>query len=830
MNNILKNCNLPIVDVLPDINKALTTNNRLIVNAPPGAGKSTIVPLALLQEPWLKGQKILMLEPRRLAAKTIAIRMAELMGEKVGETVGYRIRFEHRISSNTHIEVLTEGILTRMLQSDNALEGVGAIIFDEFHERSIFADVALALSLESQSILRPDLRLLVMSATLDIPQLQEKIQAPIVESAGRQYPIDITYIDRHDEFSIPELVAQTVKEVYDNKKGDILAFLPGEGEIKRCEEILKMQLKDAAILPLYGQLPHHRQQMALRPHPKGLRKIVLATAIAETSLTIEGVSNVVDCGWERSAVFDSRSGLPRLQTLEITQDAAQQRAGRAGRLGPGYAVRMWHKAKQHQLLEHRPPEIENADLCSLVLDLAAWGTTDPNTLMWVSPPPKGAVFQAKETLKSLNALDENDKITAHGQEIHHLPCHPRIAHLLLMAKKEGMQDLACDLAALVEERDPMNKETGIDINIRIETLRRQRCDKRLSQPFSRIEKIAASYRKLLNIKENNATFDPYETGLLLVYAFPERIAFAQPGNNALFKLSSGAYAMAHHKDDLAYESWLAIAHMNLHEKRGRIFLAAPLNPKDLLPLLQEREHITWDSKEGELISETQLRIGALILKRTPLRNVNKKLKTLKMCEVLKKDGAHLLNFDEEVQQWQNRVNSLRQWNKKEDFPEVTTTKLMDTVEVWLAPYLDKVWNAQDLKKLPLSEILKNSLDWEQQQLLDKLAPEYITVPSSSKIKISYQENASAPVLAVRLQEMFGLAHTPTINQGKMPLLLHLLSPGFKPWQVTSDLDSFWNNTYYEIRKEGKRRYPKHAWPDDPWTEQAISGVPRKKRK
>jgi len=514
-------------------------------------------------------------------------------------------------------------------------------------------------------------------------------------------------------------------------------------------------------------------------------------------------------------------------TTEITLDAAQQRAGRAGRLGPGYCIRLWSKGKHHQLVEHRKPEIESADLTSLVLDLAAWGTTNPDDLLWLTAPPKGAVYQAKETLQSLNAIDDDESITEHGRQMHRLPCHPRIAHMLLVAKEHNMQHLACDIAALIEERDPLNKEDGIDINIRIELLRRQRRDGKLTRAMQRIEKIAESYRRILRIEANNKSFDPYETGLLLSMAFPERIACARPGNNAQFQLSNGAYAMAHHSDDLAHESWLAIAHMNLREKNGRIFLAAPLNPVDLAPMLKSRDHIFWDSKEGELVAEEQLRIGSIILRSTPIRDVDLEDKISAICKVLKKDGAHLLNFDKAVTQWQNRIISLQQWNDETAFPEVSTPQLLAKVEDWLSPYLEKVKNANDLKKLPLDKILISSLDWQQQQELDHLAPESIKVPSGSMIKLDYQENASAPVLAVRIQELFGLAQTPTVNNGKNAVLLHLLSPGFKPLQVTSDLNSFWNNAYYEVKKECKRRYPKHAWPEDPWKEQAIRGVKRK---
>lgn len=808
------------MEVLPEIQEKLSENNRLIIHAPPGAGKSTLVPLALLDADFVAGRKIIMLEPRRLAAKSIAVRMAELIGEKVGERVGYRIRFEQKISEKTQIEVVTEGILTRMLQSDNALEEVAVVLFDEFHERSIFADLSLALCVESQQVLRPDLRLVLMSATLDIPELQTRLNAPLVESLGRAFPVEVDYIDRYDQGMIPEMMAQSVLEVLSDKPGDILAFLPGEGEIKRCETLLRAQLDEVALYPLYGQLSWHKQQQALRPHPHGKRKVVLATAIAETSLTIDGVQNVIDCGFERYAEFDTRSGLPRLQTQEITRDAAQQRAGRAGRLGPGYALRLWSKGKHLQLQSHRKAEIENADLCALMLDLAAWGVSEPEELLWVSVPPRGAVLQARDTLIALGAINEKGNITKHGKALHRLPCHPRIANMLLRASEHEMQDLACDIAALIEERDPMRAEAGIDINLRVEVLRRQRQDKRLNKAFGRIAKVAQSYRAMLGVKENNTTYDVYESGFLLVLAFPERIAFAQEGNKAQFKLSNGAFAIADRNDDLAYESCLAIAHMNLREKQGKIFLAAPLNPQDLQPMVQEQEMYYWDTQLDEFVAEIQLRIGALVLNKKPIRNIDIERKIPILCELVKKEGAHLLDFNKTVIQWQNRVNSLRIWDENSALPDVSTSTLLQTVDTWLSPYLNKVKTASDLKKLPLAEILKNSLDWDQQQLLEERVPERIKVPSGANIRIEYQEGGAPPVLAVRMQELFGWTETPRINNAKIPLLLHLLSPGYKPWQITSDLESFWNNAYHEVRKEGKRRYPKHAWPEDPWTASA----------
>ncbi|MCT4643932.1 MAG: ATP-dependent helicase HrpB, partial [Carboxylicivirga sp.] len=451
---------LPITEVINDVKKHLKKDNTLIVNAPPGAGKSTLLPLALLEEEWLKGQKVIMLEPRRLAARTIAMRMAYILGEKIGVRIGYRIRFDNCVSEATQLEVVTEGILTRMLQNDNGLEGVGLIIFDEFHERSLFADVALALTREAQQVLRPDLRLMIMSATLDMQQLTQLLKAPSVVSQGRQYPVEIKHEGENDVMMLPELTSRVVSKAVKEQDGDILVFLPGEAEIRSCEAILKQRHGNLSIHPLYGQLPPNKQYAAIMPHRKGQRKIILATSIAETSLTIEGIKVVVDCGFSRTLKFNPNSGLSRLETVDITLDSADQRAGRAGRLGPGVCYRMWSKATHNRLQEHRMPETEEADLASLVLEMAQWGVDDINQLTWLSSPPKGHVAQARDLLHQLDALD-NGRITTHGKAIHRLPCHPRLAHMLLMAQEEGLSALACDIAALLEERDPLGKEAGI---------------------------------------------------------------------------------------------------------------------------------------------------------------------------------------------------------------------------------------------------------------------------------------------------------------------------------------------------------------------------------
>lgn len=818
---------LPVKEIIPDVQKHLNDTNALIVHAPPGAGKSTLLPLALLDEGWLEGKKMIMLEPRRLAARSIATRMSELLGESVGQTVGYRIRFETKVSDKTKIEVVTEGILTRMLQSDNSLEDVALVIFDEFHERSIHADLALALCRESQQVLRPDLRIMIMSATLDIPKLTELIQAPVAESKGRQYPVDIKYIGDCDQSLISELTANAVLKALREEEGDILVFLPGQGEISRCEDILKRKSTGARIHPLYGQLPQGKQYAAIMPDKGGARKVVLATNIAETSLTIEGIKVVIDSGFARTLRFDPNSGLSRLETALISKDAADQRAGRAGRLSEGVCYRMWSSATHNRLENHRVPEIAEADLTSLTLDMAHWGVNDIDQLTWLTPPPKGAVAQATDTLHDLNALEDN-KITAHGKNIYKLPCHPRIAHMLLMAEEEDQVELAADIAAIIEERDPLPREAGIDINLRVEALRRHRKENSSNRKFQRIEKVAASYRKLFELDADNSSFDPYESGVLLTHAYPERIACARPGNNAQFQLSNGRYAMAGHKDDLAYEPWLAVAHLNARDGMGKIFMAAPLNPRDLQSLVKEEEVIKWDTEDGGLIASLQLRIGNIVLQSKPLPDPDPEHLQDAIIRAIKKEGKQLLNFDKEVIQWQHRVLSLRKWNPEQHWPDTGTNALLSTCHEWLLPYLQDVKRPQELKKLDLKDILHHSLDYEQQQLLLKLAPVKIKVPSGSNITLDYQADGSSPVLSVRLQETFGLLDTPTVNHGKNTVLMHLLSPGFKPVQITSDLNSFWKHTYFEVKKDLKGRYPKHEWPDDPLKAEAVSRVKKRK--
>lgn len=851
-----KHTQLPVAEIIPEVQQKLKEHTTLIIGAPPGAGKSTLLPLCLFEESFLAGKKIIMLEPRRLAARSIAMRMAELLNEEVGQTVGYRIRFENRVSAQTKIEVVTEGILTRMLQSDNALEQVGLVIFDEFHERNLQADLALALCREAQQVLRPDLRIMIMSATLNIPQLQNLLSAPVIESKGRQYPIDIIYTNDADEFLLPELVAQTIARAVKEHDGDVLAFLPGEGEIRKCEEILKTQLLNLkservtsssvtlsgvegrvegsrstiSIHPLYGMLPHNEQYAAIMPNKQGKRKIVLATSIAETSLTIEGISIVVDSGFGRRSRFDPASGLSRLETLRISKDAADQRAGRAGRLSAGVCYRMWTKATHERMAEHRIPEIMEADLCALVLELSKWGSDDITKMCWLTLPPKHNLQQAYDTLQQIGAIvpvaealeATGNKITEHGKQVHQLACHPRIAHMLLLAETTAMKNLGCDIAGILEERDPLPKDSGIDLNIRIEALRRARSNNAFNNKFKRIEKNAASYRKLLNLEADNSPVDTYETGLLLAYAYPERIASAKPGNNAQFQLANGKIAAAGHKDELAHEAWLAVANMDLRDGLGKIFMAAPLNPKDLIHLVKEKQNISWDTRKGGLIASTELKIGSIVLKSSPIKNPDSDVVIDTICNAIKTEGESLLDFTEHFTQLQNRIGSLAKWQPDQTWLPCDTAHLLQHAKEWLGPYVKGIRKVEELKKIDIYEALLHSLTWEQQQLLNQLTPAKLEVPSGSKIKIEYFINGAQPFISVRLQEVFGMADTPTVNNETIKIVLHLLSPGYKPVQVTTDLKSFWNTTYHVVKKELQRRYPKHAWPDDPWDAKAVA--------
>lgn len=829
MNFYFCGMNFPVEDILSTLKEQLLLHRNVILQAPPGAGKSTVVPLKLIYEPWLQQKKIIMLQPRRLAARSVATRMAEVLGEKVGATVGYRIRFENVVGKDTRIEVVTEGILTRMLQNDNALEGIGLVIFDEFHERSLHADLALALCVQSQQLLRDDLRLLIMSATLDGEKISTVLKgAPIVTSVGKQYPVNLTYEAVDKEEPIAVATSRMIKKALREQEGDLLVFLPGTGEIKRAQEILETDQVGASVFPLYGDMPFQKQQEALLPLSDGRRKVVLATSIAETSLTIEGITTVIDSGFSRTPRFDLRSGLTKLETVRVTRDAADQRAGRAGRLGPGVCYRLWAQATHQHLQPARQPEILEADLAPLMLELFNWGA-DVNELLWITPPPSGAVAQANELLKSLDAIEDN-RITPRGKEILRLPTHPRLAHLLMSAHSEKEKSLAADIASLIEERDPLPKETGADLALRIELLRKWRSGERVNADrnlLERVEKNAAAWRRILTLKVDNSVFSDSEVGRLLMEAYPERIARQTEKFSARYKLANGRIGKLQDHDGLLQKPWLAIAAMDMGTNEGKIFSAAPVDEEDLLSFAKELESVAWDSQRGMIAATLDKRIGALVLSSKPISKIDESLRIKTLCDALREEGLKLLGWDESQQQWQARVMSLRVWRPEEHWPDVTDGALLQTSEAWLAPYLLDVNKRSDFQRLDLNAIVTSILPWEQQQQFSKLTPTRLEVPSGSMIALEYQTDGSPPVMRVRLQEVFGLLETPTVNEGRTKIILHLLSPGYKPVQVTQDLKSFWNTTYHEVRKELRMRYPKHHWPEDPWTAEAVRGVKRK---
>ena len=821
---------LPIIEIIPDLKKGLAEHNTLILQAAPGAGKSTYLPLQLLNEPWLAGKKIILLEPRRLAAKTVASRLAFQLNEEVGETVGYKIRFENKISKSTRLEILTEGILTRMLQEDGALENIGLIIFDEFHERSLHADLALALTREIQTILRPDLRILIMSATIDGEKLSSVLNnAPIITSKGRQHSIKFNYEGADEKIPLHLQMARVIKKAMNENSGDILAFFPGAGEIARTAEILEREKINAKIFPLFGDMPIHLQQEAILPAKNGERKIVLATSLAETSLTIEGVNIVVDCGFSRVPKFDTRSGLTRLETIRVTKDSADQRAGRAGRLGPGICYRLWTEGFNHHLVPHRSAEILDADLAPLVLELSNWGTEEINSLTWLSTPPAGTVMQAKELLEQLGALEKN-KISIRGKEMLRLPTHPRIAHLLIEGRKSKQHSLACDIAALLEERDPLPKEAGADLVLRIEVLRKFRRKEFVNadkKRLERIERIAQQWRKLIGTEIENSNPNHEEVGKLIAAAYPERIGKME--TQGRFRLANGRMAKLEDGDSLINEKWLAISNLDGGtSKDGNIYIAAPLNPKDISYLASEKKTIEWDDKKGELIAKIEKRVGEIILESKAIKNISEEEKIKILIDAVRKNGMELLDWKEEVTDWLARIECAKKWNESGNWPNVNREYLLSSSKEWLAPYLSQVKRKEDFKKLDLLTILSSTLSYEQQHRLEKLVPEKIIVPSGSFIRIQYNADGNFPVLAVRLQELFGMLETPTVCDGKIKLMMHLLSPAYRPVQVTQDLMSFWQNTYPEVRKELRMRYPRHSWPEDPFTAIAIRGAKKRK--
>ncbi|MGY4660356.1 ATP-dependent helicase HrpB [Pseudomonas chlororaphis] len=840
---------LPIDEVLPALREALATRHEAVLEAPPGAGKTTRVPLALLNEPWLAGQRILMLEPRRLAARAAAERLASELGEKVGETVGYRIRLDSKVGPNTRIEVVTEGILTRRLQDDPALEGVGLLIFDEFHERSLDADLALALSLNGRDLFRDEqpLKILLMSATLEGERLAGLLDdAPILRSEGRMFPVDVRWGRpfQPGEFIEPRLV-QTLLEALNDESGSVLVFLPGQAEIRRVHQQLADALgerPEILLCPLHGELDLAAQRAAIEPAPPGKRKVVLATNIAETSLTIDGVRVVVDAGLARVPRFDPGSGMTRLDTLRISRASATQRAGRAGRLEPGVCYRLWSQDQHEQLAAYGSAEILQADLAGLALQLARWGVT-PAQLVWLDVPPGAAYAQAQDLLERLGALTakagEDYKLTPHGQAMAELPAHPRIAHLLLRGQALGLANMACDVAALLGERDIL-RGGGADLHSRLVLLSgEERAARGAQGGVQRARQLARQYRGYLRGQPSQAVADPDHPrwlGALLALAYPDRVAQQRRPGGAEYRLANGRAALFSETDSLMKQPWLVIADLGSRQgqREERIYLAADFDPALFDSVLAEQvrcvDQLDWDEREGLLRAERQRKVGELVLSREPLTGLDEAARCQALVNLVRRKGLELLPWTPELRQWQARVALLRQLDLEakgeSQWPDVSDAALLKSLENWLLPYLGKVSRLSHFANLELASIVHSLLPWPLPQRLDELAPHHLTVPSGSSIRLDYSEQP--PILAVRLQELFGLAETPRIAGGRQVVKLHLLSPARRPVQVTQDLANFWRSTYAEVKKDLKGRYPKHYWPDDPLVAEATARAkPRK---
>lgn len=772
--------------------------------------------------------------------------MASTLGEPVGVTVGYRMRLDTKVGPNTRIEVVTEGILTRLLQHDPALSGYGIVLFDEFHERSLQADTGLALCLETQRLFRSDLRLLVMSATLDVGSVAELLdKAPVISSEGRLFPVETHYLDQPLTGHLDSVVVQHIRRSLAQDHGSLLVFLPGMAEIRRVEQrLLDSHLSpDVRITPLHGDLPQDAQDRAIAPAPPGTRKIVLATSIAETSLTIDGVRVIIDAGLLRVPRFDPRTGLTRLETIRVTQDSAEQRRGRAGRLEPGVCYRLWTAAEHSSLTARRPPEMLDADLAPLILELALWGTANPLELSWLTPPPPSTVAQAKELLTRLGALDASGSITTHGKQMAELPLHPRLAHMLLKAVPLHLTGLACEMAALLSERDILRGPSGwrnADLRVRLDVLHGQH-DRSAGATVDRAacqhaKRTADLWRRQLSRsmpvqrRDKNDCLD--DVGLLLALAYPDRIAQRQRGNEARYLLANGRGTLFANPDPLGSEDYLVIAELDGGQQWARIDLAAPLSLTELERLyvddIRQIETISWDEKTRGVRATRQRQFGALVLSEQTLSKPDPSLISTALLQGVRQAGLDSLAWTLELRQWRARVQLLRRiFGPDSNWPDLSDETLLRTLDDWLGPYLTGVTTLDRVQRMDLATPLHALLTRDQQRQLERLAPAHLTVPSGSSVRIVY-DTADVPVLAVRLQEMFGCQETPRVADGKVPVMLHLLSPARRPVQVTKDLASFWANAYHDVKKELRGRYPKHHWPDDPLT--ALPTTKAKRRR
>lgn len=796
---------LPVGEVAAQVNAALRQKTRVVVIAPPGAGKSTLLPLTILAD--TPEGMIIMLEPRRLAARQVAQRMAEMLGQSVGQTVGYSIRFESMVSARTRIEVVTEGILQRMLVEDPTLEGISAVIFDEFHERSLYSDVAYAVTLEAQRLIRPDLKIVIMSATIDAGYICRRFDAPLVESRGRAYDVNIIRAGDSEASTCAEDTAAVIRRALREQTGDILAFLPGQGEIMKCRDLLANLSPDIRICTLYGMLPFEDQRRTLVPSSAGTRKIVLSTPIAETSLTIQGIRTVVDSGFYKGMVYDARSGLSHLETMRISLDMARQRSGRAGRLAEGVCYRLWSNPVELRMRESREPEISEADLSSMVLDIAAWGESDVFALPWLTPPPRDKVFKAQQLLRSLGAVTDKGEVTPHGHRLARIPCHPRIAQMLMQADDNATKALGADIAAILEEKDPVNDENDCDIITRIVMLRDARRRGSIGR-LGRIARIAEQYRRLVRAREDNDVPDPAAIGSLVASAYPERVAMMVA--DCRYRMANGDEVRMNAEDHLSSRKLLAVASLG-----KRIFLASPIDEAVVRDMGTWSERLHWDNKQGRVVARRELRLGVLLLDTAPSESIDREQITETICIAAAKDGRSMFDFSDDVTRLIQRIETVAGWHPELGLPMVSVERLLDTAREWLPLYMGGATTAKELKRIDICQVVWGLLTYDQQQRMDAIAPAHYRLPNGRNVRLDYRVGADSPILSARLEDCFGIKETPRVDGGTRPLLMELLSPGYKPVQLTKDIASFWSGTYHEVRKELRRRYPKHPWPEDP---------------
>ena len=816
---------LPVNKILPELAETLRHHDRVILQAPTGAGKTTRAPLHLLENGLVAG-KILMLEPRRLAASAAATQMARLMGEPVGKTVGYRMQLENKTCAETRIEVVTEGILTRMLQTDPELSGIDLIIFDEFHERSIQADLGLALCLQCQEFLRETpLKLLLMSATLDTEHLSQALEAPVVVSDGFLFPVEEHYLPRplpdRQFFTICNQVCQSIYQGLAEQPGSLLVFLPGSGEIRQVARQLEEKglSDDVEIHALFGDLSIQQQRQAIEPAENNHRKIVLATNIAETSLTIEGIRVVIDAGLARRAVFDPASGMTRLETRRISKSSADQRRGRAGRLEPGVCYRLWTESENQRLEATTPAEITEADLASLALDITCWGAQSPEELFWLDSPPSARYQQAVDLLHQLNALDDKGQVTAHGQAIARLGTHPRIAHMLLLSVEKNLGMTGCCLAAILSERDLLKgrQYRSADILERVHLFESDKPGRNIDRDaFQRAKRLMKQWQQRLKVPAAEAIQTEHAARLLLT-AWPDRLA-QRRGKSSNYLLSSGQGAELQHDDPLASEEYLVAPLLGGQDshRNARIFMACAIDKAsvydEMAELIEEKEMTEWQQQEQRVLAVQQDCLGSLVLDQQNIPIPSQALISAAVISGIKQTGLSALPWDKDSEQLKQRLQFLSRFNEQLDeaLPDFSDAGLFDSMDEWLTPFLDGITKLDQLKRLSLKEVLLSRLSWNQQQQLDAEAPERWTVPSGSRIRISYQKTEE-PSISARLQEMFGMLETPRIGFGRQPLTIELLSPAQRPVQITRDLNSFWKNTYHDVKKDLKGRYPKHKW-------------------